>query len=793
MGGGFKPFYKDPLSAPTRDTERFQVFMGTVMSVDWERGVCTVEDIRSRYTYREVAILPCAHGSFESTSVQMPEVGSTCLCVPLWYVAGHAQVAVLTWTVSNIKTKLDAISRKDFESIPDLNERKRGNYRKAWAGDQGASYSGGYTEKIDSGWDRQSRGLDREDVDAHRRTWSTVTSRHVRYSDAGLGFEGPVVRPDAANITPTVMPDGSREYALYLQPGSQITDRYVGGKQDVLPFAENVSKVQEFALDYPLPPEVLQTALVDFVLGTTQNPWQRTTVSAQGKFQVDSQTYFAAQDFDHPTDLKKPALGPTLNEGATPLRKGFIMERSEGTLVGYSRFDASTYGQVLKPVLSDLTPNTALNGGGRFGADFHSGYNPVVDSTDHIEARLAASCHSVRFPNEYNTTRWDVSKEGMLTFEVGSTMPKEKIQFQPANAYEHPHGAGRSVEGHLVGSLKLVVGKNRDEEDSIDLQAIGQTVLRLGCDDATLPDSGRKVETQIRGSADAVQQRTLQYWAQPKYGAGDAVTLENKKGMESVSLRMATDGAIVARVGARKDKVPVLRKHIINGYSDGPGRQQDPSAKNSHSPGRPIYGAGDSVYAFTHGTGSTQYTGLSQAGSPRADDGALQRLAEDPRAGGHGRLRAVRGLPRRPGRPSPHRQEPVLGSVAPARPRRRNRRGGRQGPPGALPHRGARRRGRADDRAEQRQEGAAPGDKRRRGHDGLRQHAPARHRHLHPGVRRVPADNQDRPCGDSAADRRIGPFAPHHGSRGHRPQRGQLRFIGGRHRLRGLGDDNGGI
>ena len=617
MGGGFKPFYKDPLSAPTRDTERFQVFMGTVMSVDWERGVCTVEDIRSRYTYREVAILPCAHGSFESTSVQMPEVGSTCLCVPLWYVAGHAQVAVLTWTVSNIKTKLDAISRKDFESIPDLNERKRGNYRKAWAGDQGASYSGGYTEKIDSGWDRQSRGLDREDVDAHRRTWSTVTSRHVRYSDAGLGFEGPVVRPDAANITPTVMPDGSREYALYLQPGSQITDRYVGGKQDVLPFAENVSKVQEFALDYPLPPEVLQTALVDFVLGTTQNPWQRTTVSAQGKFQVDSQTYFAAQDFDHPTDLKKPALGPTLNEGATPLRKGFIMERSEGTLVGYSRFDASTYGQVLKPVLSDLTPNTALNGGGRFGADFHSGYNPVVDSTDHIEARLAASCHSVRFPNEYNTTRWDVSKEGMLTFEVGSTMPKEKIQFQPANAYEHPHGAGRSVEGHLVGSLKLVVGKNRDEEDSIDLQAIGQTVLRLGCDDATLPDSGRKVETQIRGSADAVQQRTLQYWAQPKYGAGDAVTLENKKGMESVSLRMATDGAIVARVGARKDKVPVLRKHIINGYSDGPGRQQDPSAKNSHSPGRPIYGAGDSVYAFTHGTGSTQYTGLSQAGSPQ--------------------------------------------------------------------------------------------------------------------------------------------------------------------------------
>ena len=599
------------MSEHTRDMEQFGAFIGTVMSVDWERQVCSVEDLRSRYVYREVGLFPAAHSTFESTDVQMPEEGSTCVCIPINYAGGHAQIAILSWVVAHTKTAVDSIARKDYESIPGLNERKRGNYRKAWSGDHAVSTSQGYTEKTDTGWDRSSRGFDREDVDASRRTWKTVTSRQVSYSDAGLTFEGPAVRPDASNINPSVMMDGSREYALYLQPGAQLSDRYLNGQKDVTPFSESVTRVQEFALDYPLPPEVLQTSLIDSILGTTQNPWTRTTVKAQGKFQVDSTTYFANQDFDHPTNNQVPPLGPTLNEGPTPLRKGFIVERSEGTLVGFNRFDQVTYGQVLKPVLSPLTGlGTPTNG--RFGANFTSGYIPVVDTEpDHIEARLAASCHSVRFPSEYNTTRWDVSKEGMLTFEIGSTMPKENIQFLPANAYEHPHGAGRSVEGHLVGSLKLVIGKNRDEEDAIDLQALGQSVLRLGCDDASLPDAGRSIKTQIRGSNDAPQQRTMQYWASPKFGLGDPVNLANKQGMERVSIRMATDGSVVARLGGRADNstlsVPVLRRHLINGYSDPQGIQFDPSAQNSHSPGRPAYAAGDASYRFHD---------LSTAGQP---------------------------------------------------------------------------------------------------------------------------------------------------------------------------------
>ena len=617
--------YRLPMSEYTREMEQFSVFVGTVASVDWERHVCSVEDLRSKYVYREVGLIPCSHSSYESTDIRMPEEGALCLCAPVAHFGGHSQVAILTWVVSQTKQAVDSIARKDFDTIPGLNERKRGNYRKAWAGDQASSFVGGYSERTGSGWDRSSGGFDREDVDADRRTWTTLTSRHVDYSDAGLGFEGPAVRQDAttvnpaSGVVPTTMPDGSREYTVFLQPGARLSDRYLKGKQDILPFTERVSRVQEFALDYPLPPEVMQTDLLDYVLGTTQDPWKRTTLSSQGPFQVDSATYFASQAFDHPTDTSKQPVGPTLGEGATPARKGFILERAEGTLIGWNRFDQGTYGLALKPVLSALTTNQDTNGGGRFGADFQSGYNPVKDSTDHDEARLAASCYSVRFPSEYNTTRWDVTKEGMLTFEVGSTIPRENTNF-PANPapngiYEHPHGAGRSVEGHMVGSLKLVVGKNRDEEDSIDLQALGQSVLRLGCDDATLPDSGRKVLTQNRQNSDAVQRRALQYWDashRKLKGIGDAGTLENKLMAEAISLRMATDGGVVARLGARRDSESpvVMRKHLMNGYSDGPGKNFSPTEKNSHSPGRPVYPSpGDKTYRFHDLTVAGQPTG----------------------------------------------------------------------------------------------------------------------------------------------------------------------------------------
>jgi hypothetical protein len=573
--------------------------------MDWERGIASLMDTRNGAILREVNILPANSNSAESSDVAMPEEGALFLTVPIFYDNGYVQYALLTPVVTDIQRSQDVIGYNMGTKVPIVNRRVRGNYRKAYPGQRAVSMASGYTEKVDAGWDKSSQDMTRDRLDTHRRLWVQMTGTRFQYTHSGIEFKGAVTRPGASTVTPVVLPDGSKESVVYLQPNAQPSDRYISGEQDVIAWSEQTDRVQEYALDYPLTPEILQSSLLDFALGTTADPWQRTTIQTTGEISFDSESYLANQGFDHPiAGAESAPVGPTLAEGITPQRRGFIAEKTTGTLVGYNLFDKSTYGMVLKPVLSPYTQQ------GRFGADFESGYIPAVDSADHVEARLAASCHSIRFPYEYNTTRWDVTKEGFTSFEIGATMPKENIPL--AGGYEHPHGAGRSLEGHLVGSLKLVVGKNRDEEDAIDLQALGQSVIRLGADDTSLPDRGRTVLTQTRSKNDSVQQRTLNYWTAPKLAAGDAGDLTNKTGAENISLRLAADGAFVARIGARDPNSK--RRHLVNGYQDGQGKTPyavtSTSRLDSHSPGRPTYGAGDNIYAFHD---------LTQVGTPQVN------------------------------------------------------------------------------------------------------------------------------------------------------------------------------
>jgi hypothetical protein len=256
-------------------------------------------------------------------------------------------------------------------------------------------------------------------------------------------------------------------------------------------------------------------------------------------------------------------------------------------LVGYNRQDKSTYGKILKPV---MFPSTKL---GRFSTEPSFSYSEVAKSPDHVETLLAASAWSMRFPMEYNTTRIDVTKEGLVLAEIGATIPRENIGWDPG-LYEHPHGAGRSMEIHTVGSVKTVIGKNRDEEESLDLTTIGQVVMRLGSDDAMLPNMSRDVQMQTRGSGDSIAKRKLQYWTSAKLTPGDAGDFENKTGAESVSLRAATDGGVVMRLGARNPNV--RRRHLRNGFADGQGLSR--GGADSKTSGRPTYGAGDNLYRF---------------------------------------------------------------------------------------------------------------------------------------------------------------------------------------------------
>lgn len=607
-----------------RDDQKYQVFVGRILTVDYEDKVCTLLDISTGIPYSDVSLIPANASSFESTDIQMPEPGTSCLAVPVMYEAGYSQIAIISYIVADTRQASDAIAFRPMEDVSGYDKRQRGTYRKAYPGQKTATYTSGYSEKIDAGWDRTAADLSRDKLDTHRREWTQITSRKVQYTDAGLLFSGPVNRPGASGILPTTMPDGSKHYVVYLQPGAQPSDRYLDGKQDVIPFAERTERIQEFSLDHPVPQEVLETDLLDEVLGTDASPWERTSITKTGNVSHDDQSYSIDQNWDSPYGKAgRPVVGPTTNEGVTPRRRAYIIEHTQGTLIGYNRFDADTYGSVLKPTLftADGVNGAKLS---RFSANVSSGYNPVVDSPDHLEARLAASCYAVRFPYEWNTTRWDVTKEGFISMEIGATIPQENIQKNGwQGTYEHPHGAGRSLELHTVGSIKAVIGKNRDEEEALDLTALGQVVLRIGADDTSLPNAGRNVKTQNRGMKDTMQDRLLQYWdgssSKGLHSLGDPQSLTNKQAGENVSIRGALDGGLVLRVGARDKNAP--RRHFYNGYSDARGRNYvavgATGRLDSKSPNRPAYDPAtandDDVYGFHN---------LRNAGKSQAKNGA---------------------------------------------------------------------------------------------------------------------------------------------------------------------------
>src|SRR5271157_5260326 len=621
--------YQPSLTERNRFDEAYAPFTAVVLTSDYERKVLTLQDDKTTMVYTEVRTFPAMASSLESTDASMPEPGTKCLCVNLTYSGGFSEVAVVAWLLSNTLGAIDAVAVRGPEGVQGWTQRRRGTYRKAYPGQKTVTTTSGYAEKIDEGWDQLSADFSRDELDSSRRTRTQITSRNVKYSDAGLSFDGPVNRfgDGLPNYFPQTLPDGNVEYILYLNDSVTPTDRYTAGTQDLIALTEKVEKVQEFALDYPVPAEVLETQLLDTILGTTQSPYVRTVifqanVNANGQtvqVDYDSESYMINQPWDNPQSISASAVGPTTNEGKTPARRGFIVEKMlGGTLVGSNFFDDLTYGFPLIPVLTPYTYN------GRFGANFESGYLPVPSNqNDNFTwTRMAASGYSIRFPYEYNTTRWDISKEGMLLFEIGSSIPLENNPL--GGGYEYPHGAGRSVEGHLVGSLKLVIGKNRDEEDAVDLQALGQSVLRLGADDCSLPNDGRTVLTQNRTDNDAVEKRQIQYWLQPELaGLGDPVSLTNKVKGENVSIRGATDGGVVMRFGARVKTA--LRRHLNNGYTDdnnnvtaqGISFQTPGSAGriDSKSPGRPTYGAGDSLYQFHN---------LAQAGAPSSPTYASQ-------------------------------------------------------------------------------------------------------------------------------------------------------------------------
>lgn len=163
--------------------------------------------------------------------------------------------------------------------------------------------------------------------------------------------------------------------------------------------------------------------------------------------------------------------------GPDPLPAPFITS-VDGTLVGndaYSAQGRTLYGRLLRPALFS-TPNDAV-GVPRLEA--------VENTTEGTEQNLAAAkLYRMRRPDGLGELFYSHDKEGHVFFSVPASTSKSSNL-----------GAGRSVEGELKGSAKLVLGGNRRDNESLDLRTQGGLTWNLG----TLNRTKRSLDVQAAG------------------------------------------------------------------------------------------------------------------------------------------------------------------------------------------------------------------------------------------------------------------------------------------------------
>jgi hypothetical protein len=250
----------------------------------------------------------------------------------------------------------------------------------------------------------------------------------------------------------------------------------------------------------------------------------------------------------------------------THQRLGYIIESTQGTLVGYDPLlSPDTYGKVLRPQIFE----------GPYDTFPTVTEIPITGQAPHFsEVRLWAAASMWKMPMPWATTRSYVDKEGHVFLHVGASAELENSPFDPK--VEHPLGGGRSVEANFDGSIKAVIGKNANDEESLIVDTLGKVTVHLGSNDGVPQNNGRMPTVD----------------GKPHTVSGKNPRLDkSSKGAERISLQGTTDGGITLNVG--RANAQVKRKHIKNGWS---ATGDAPSSKNVRNAKREDHGEGDAWY-----------------------------------------------------------------------------------------------------------------------------------------------------------------------------------------------------
>lgn len=536
-------FNKNFLDTSTKDNRYNLARLGRVLRVDNENWVVDLTWDQFNGGNPEVPI-PMAFSTPRAVLGGMPEVGSTLLsdfthdnqykskAVPVTYIPAGYRAGINQELQTDQRLVVPGLSQPIF----------RRKFRKLWPGELIGSSSQGSDWILDENVFIQGSKGDELRIDNNDQSINSISVQKKSVTDASRSYDGWVYRPieesyaeDGSLNSVLHEPDTRQPYILdeafkkrwyrTLSGDKSLDNYFIEEKNDYSPLVEVRREIREIGYGYlPLSDENVES-----------NQW-----------------------------------GSNNKDGT--FRRGNIIETSSGTLVGYDP-SHTNYGRVLFPAIfsdpngSSVTvrevPITEE------GLDFSPDYTPI---------RYFAAAHMWKMPFEYAQTRWYITKEGHVSLHVGATWEKEDCPFEPNMVNDL--GSGRSVEANFAGSIKAVIDKNRDKEESLDLKTIGKFYFHLGKDDG-IPSATR---------------RTLSVDGTDYKGGVVRPLLTQVEGQSPTahewSIEGVTDGGISLRVGRNHGRN--LRVFERNGFTAEGDFKTD--TYDVRDVGRAKYQAGDEFY-----------------------------------------------------------------------------------------------------------------------------------------------------------------------------------------------------
>lgn len=555
--GPVRPMGEKPLRAGMpghKGPLRFSLRVGEIKRVDNESMVCDIAWLQGRFPDSLEVPLTSPYWSPRGFMGVMPEEGALVVC---GFSAVHgtqgSRPYILSFLPSGYRT---ALGFQPFglaeRNAPELNapledvQREldgqygptRFKYRKLYSGDAYISSPHGGELIVNrdvhafdaSGGELWLRGEDSSltmtTLD-HYLTTGAGRTRHGRITRSALTLPADVTIGENGRI-----PLDSPLFKLFLDAGVVFADGSLAPDINALPFltlesGERLTLVTENGID-PARPDA------------------RVYTESRQEIQEFSDQMLGQPDhYGLDTDLLSPETR------FTP-----FIESVKGTLVGndpYTLRGRRQYGQLLRPKVFDSPTATTGN----------PGLSLVDNDAEETEQSLVgAGLYRMRRPDGLGELFVAHDKEGHVFLSIPGSSSK------PSNL-----GGNRSVEADLKGSLKVVLGANTNDTQSMDLFARGGFLWSLG----TLASSRRSLDMRMQGGVHLkVQRPDVNGYAYKAVLVGDmghaidgslGLTITGDRLEETQGLHEMNAEAVSSNIGAggKTETVQGDRQSVITG------------------------------------------------------------------------------------------------------------------------------------------------------------------------------------------------------------------------------------